>query len=51
MPGLCICGIPSATLSTLSSLMNSLTTVTVKDFMRPIWKLSDRKNAVAAKFI
>ncbi|GFY67464.1 putative sodium-dependent multivitamin transporter [Trichonephila inaurata madagascariensis] len=51
MPGLCICGILSAALSTLSSLMNSLTTVTVEDFMRPILKLSDRKNAVAAKFI
>ncbi|GFU22036.1 putative sodium-dependent multivitamin transporter [Nephila pilipes] len=51
MPGLCICGILSAALSTLSSLMNSLTTVTVEDFMRPILKLSDRKNAFAAKFI
>lgn len=51
MPGLCICGILSAALSTLSSLMNSLTTVTVEDFMRPIMKMSDRKNAFAAKFI
>ncbi|CAL1269233.1 unnamed protein product [Larinioides sclopetarius] len=51
MPGLCICGMLSAALSTLSSLFNSLTTVTVEDFMRPFWKMSDRKNALAAKFI
>ncbi|GBN39993.1 Putative sodium-dependent multivitamin transporter [Araneus ventricosus] len=51
MPGLCICGMLSAALSTLSSLFNSLTTVTVEDFMRPFWKMSDRRNALAAKFI
>ncbi|XP_055938541.1 putative sodium-dependent multivitamin transporter [Argiope bruennichi] len=51
MPGLCICGMLSAALSTLSSLFNSLTTVTVEDFMRPFWKMSDRRNAMAAKFI
>ncbi|GIY67643.1 putative sodium-dependent multivitamin transporter [Caerostris extrusa] len=45
MPGLCICGMLSAALSTLSSLVNSLATVTVEDFIRPICKMSDSRNA------
>ncbi|XP_054711313.1 putative sodium-dependent multivitamin transporter [Uloborus diversus] len=36
LPGLCICGMLSAALSTMSSMVNSLTTVTVEDFFRPM---------------
>lgn len=35
LPGLCVCGMLSAALSTMSSIVNSLTTVTVEDFIRP----------------
>ncbi|GFY56024.1 putative sodium-dependent multivitamin transporter, partial [Trichonephila inaurata madagascariensis] len=37
LPGLCICGIFSATLSTISSTTNSLTSVTSEDFLKPIF--------------
>ncbi|GFV45199.1 putative sodium-dependent multivitamin transporter [Trichonephila clavipes] len=37
LPGLCICGIFSASLSTVSSSINSLTSVTSEDFLKPIF--------------
>ncbi|GFR26099.1 putative sodium-dependent multivitamin transporter [Trichonephila clavata] len=37
LPGLCISGIFSATLSTISSTTNSLTSVTSEDFLKPIF--------------
>ncbi|GFW25331.1 protein GVQW3 [Trichonephila clavipes] len=37
LPGLCICGIFSATLSTISSTTNSLTSVASEDFLKPIF--------------
>ncbi|GFU22024.1 putative sodium-dependent multivitamin transporter [Nephila pilipes] len=37
LPGLCICGIFSASLSTVSSAINSLTSVTSEDFLKPIF--------------
>ncbi|XP_015913603.1 putative sodium-dependent multivitamin transporter isoform X2 [Parasteatoda tepidariorum] len=36
LPGLCIAGIFSASLSTISSILNSLAAVTVEDFIRPM---------------
>ncbi|KAG8182491.1 hypothetical protein JTE90_020407 [Oedothorax gibbosus] len=35
LPGLCICGVFSGSLSTVSSTVNSLTAVTMQDFIRP----------------
>ncbi|GFQ96855.1 sodium-coupled monocarboxylate transporter 2 [Trichonephila clavata] len=37
LPGLCICGIFSATLSTVSSTTNSLASVASEDFLKPIF--------------
>ncbi|GFW25372.1 sodium-coupled monocarboxylate transporter 1 [Trichonephila clavipes] len=37
LPGLCICGIFSASLSTVSSTINSLASVTSEDFIKPIF--------------
>ncbi|GFR07193.1 putative sodium-dependent multivitamin transporter [Trichonephila clavata] len=37
LPGLCICGIFSASLSTASSSINSLACVTSEDFLKPIF--------------
>ncbi|GFY47053.1 putative sodium-dependent multivitamin transporter [Trichonephila inaurata madagascariensis] len=37
LPGLCICGIFSASLSTASSSINSLASVTSEDFLKPIF--------------
>ncbi|GFV39778.1 sodium-coupled monocarboxylate transporter 1, partial [Trichonephila clavipes] len=37
LPGLCICGIFSASLSTVSSSINCLTSVTSQDFLQPIF--------------
>ncbi|GFY57496.1 putative sodium-dependent multivitamin transporter [Trichonephila inaurata madagascariensis] len=37
LPGLCICGIFSASLSTVSSSINSLTSATSEDFLKPIF--------------
>ncbi|GFU22031.1 putative sodium-dependent multivitamin transporter [Nephila pilipes] len=37
LPGLCICGIFSATLSTVSSAINCLASVTSEDFLKPIF--------------
>lgn len=37
LPGLCIAGIFSATLSTISSAVNSMAAVTYQDIIRPIW--------------
>ncbi|KAF8763798.1 Sodium-coupled monocarboxylate transporter 1 like protein [Argiope bruennichi] len=35
LPGICICGVFSATLSTVSSAINSLSAVTMQDLVRP----------------
>ncbi|GIY32022.1 sodium-coupled monocarboxylate transporter 2 [Caerostris darwini] len=37
LPGLCICGIFSASLSTISSSINSLASVASEDFVRPLY--------------
>ncbi|GFY44315.1 putative sodium-dependent multivitamin transporter [Trichonephila inaurata madagascariensis] len=37
LPGLCICGIFSASLSTVSSSINSLTSATSEDFLKPMF--------------
>lgn len=37
LPGLCIAGIFSATLSTISSSVNSMAAVTYEDIIKPIW--------------
>ncbi|GBL54209.1 hypothetical protein AVEN_177841-1 [Araneus ventricosus] len=37
IPGLCICGIFSASLSTVSSAINSLASVATEDFIRPLF--------------
>ncbi|XP_035221456.1 putative sodium-dependent multivitamin transporter isoform X2 [Stegodyphus dumicola] len=54
LPGLCICGMLSAALSTMSSMVNSLTTVTVEDFIRPTCAsrgMTDKKATLIAKVI
>ncbi|KAG8182484.1 hypothetical protein JTE90_020402 [Oedothorax gibbosus] len=54
LPGLCICGVFSASLSTVSSCVNSLTAVTMQDLIRPILVkrgLSETKLAFGAKAI
>ncbi|XP_071039066.1 putative sodium-dependent multivitamin transporter [Parasteatoda tepidariorum] len=48
MTGICIAGIFSASLSTISSCLNSASTVTVLDFIKPLYErnrgvISDRK--------
>ncbi|XP_015913607.1 putative sodium-dependent multivitamin transporter [Parasteatoda tepidariorum] len=52
--GLCICGMLSAALSTMSSMVNSLSTVTVEDFMKPVCAmkgLGEERTAFVAKMI
>ncbi|XP_054710659.1 putative sodium-dependent multivitamin transporter isoform X2 [Uloborus diversus] len=52
--GLCICGIFSSALSTVSSAINSLTAVTTEDLIRPYfiaWGYSEMKIATSAKVI
>ncbi|GIX71120.1 putative sodium-dependent multivitamin transporter [Caerostris extrusa] len=52
LPGLCICGVFSASLSTVSSAVNSLTAVTMQDLIKPILVsrgMSQKKMAFSAK--
>ncbi|XP_054711298.1 putative sodium-dependent multivitamin transporter [Uloborus diversus] len=54
LAGLCICGIFSASLSTVSSAVNSLTAVTMQDLVRPLFVakgVSEKKTAFSAKAI
>ncbi|GFY45108.1 putative sodium-dependent multivitamin transporter [Trichonephila inaurata madagascariensis] len=54
LPGLCICGVFSASLSTVSSAVNSLTAVTMQDLLKPFLVsrgLSQKKMAFSAKAI
>lgn len=54
LPGLCICGIFSASLSTVSSAVNSLTAVTMQDLVKPFFVsrgFSQKKTAFSAKVI
>ncbi|GFU27932.1 sodium-coupled monocarboxylate transporter 1, partial [Nephila pilipes] len=54
LPGLCICGVFSASLSTVSSAVNSLTAVTMQDLIKPFLVsrgLSQKKMAFSAKAI
>ncbi|GBN01615.1 Putative sodium-dependent multivitamin transporter [Araneus ventricosus] len=54
LPGLCICGVFSASLSTVSSAVNSLTAVTMQDLLKPMLEsrgMSQKKMAFAAKAI
>ncbi|GFT24647.1 putative sodium-dependent multivitamin transporter [Nephila pilipes] len=54
MPGLCICGIFAASLSTISSFIHTLTVVTVEDFILPFYKncnISQTKVTICAKAI
>ncbi|KAG8182494.1 hypothetical protein JTE90_020410 [Oedothorax gibbosus] len=53
LPGLCICGVFSASLSTVSSAVNSLTAVTMQDFIRPILeaKGSSQKHMVRGAMV
>ncbi|XP_042901281.1 putative sodium-dependent multivitamin transporter [Parasteatoda tepidariorum] len=54
LAGICICGIFSACLSTVSSCVNSLTAVTMQDLIRPFLLakgLSEGKLTVAAQLI
>ncbi|GBN55396.1 Sodium-coupled monocarboxylate transporter 1 [Araneus ventricosus] len=52
LPGLCICGVFGAALSTVSSAMNSLSAVTMQDLVRPFLesrRYSENTMAFAAK--
>ncbi|GIX67607.1 putative sodium-dependent multivitamin transporter [Caerostris darwini] len=52
LPGLCICGVFSASLSTVSSAVNSLTAVTMQDLIKPVLVsrgMSQKKMAFSAK--
>ncbi|XP_042910740.1 sodium-coupled monocarboxylate transporter 1 [Parasteatoda tepidariorum] len=54
LTGLCIAGIFSASLSTISSCLNSASTVTVIDYLIPIfrkWNISDLKIILMAKIV
>ncbi|XP_071040325.1 putative sodium-dependent multivitamin transporter isoform X1 [Parasteatoda tepidariorum] len=54
MTGLCIAGIFSASLSTISSALNCASTITVVDFIKPIFKsgqISDLKTVWLAKVL
>ncbi|XP_015913585.1 putative sodium-dependent multivitamin transporter [Parasteatoda tepidariorum] len=54
LPGICICGIFSASLSTVSSAVNSLTAVTMQDLVRPFLEakgFSQDKLSFAAQVI
>lgn len=54
LPGICICGIFSASLSTVSSAVNSLTAVTMEDLVKPFCaarKINQKKVAFSAKAI
>ncbi|GFQ74678.1 putative sodium-dependent multivitamin transporter [Trichonephila clavata] len=54
LTGLCISGVFSASLSTISSAVNSLTAVTMEDFIRPYCfckKLSESWMAFVAKLL
>lgn len=54
LPGLCIAGVFSASLSTISSAVNSLTAVTMEDFIRPFCfckRLTESWAAFLAKII
>ncbi|XP_054709989.1 putative sodium-dependent multivitamin transporter [Uloborus diversus] len=54
LPGLCIAGVFSASLSTVSSAVNSLTAVTMEDFIRPFCfckRLTESWAAFLAKII
>ncbi|KFM59742.1 Sodium-coupled monocarboxylate transporter 1, partial [Stegodyphus mimosarum] len=54
LPGVCICGIFSASLSTVSSAVNSLAAVTMEDLVRPFFVArgySQKKMAFSAKAI
>ncbi|XP_054710765.1 putative sodium-dependent multivitamin transporter isoform X1 [Uloborus diversus] len=55
LAGLCICGIFSASLSTVSSSVNSLTAVTMQDLIRPFFinnkKFTERTSTLLSKII
>ncbi|GFY45109.1 putative sodium-dependent multivitamin transporter [Trichonephila inaurata madagascariensis] len=54
LPGLCICGIFAASLSTISSFIQTLTVVTVEDFILPFYKncnFTQTKVMICAKAI
>ncbi|GFQ85944.1 putative sodium-dependent multivitamin transporter [Trichonephila clavata] len=53
LTGLCVAGIFGGSLSTLSSALNSLSAVTVMDFLKPIYKsrLSETKMVYIAKIL
>lgn len=52
IPGLFVAGVYSASLSTISSQLNSLAAITLEDFIRPFYKkLSDAKATKISKYI
>uniref|UniRef100_T1IT23 Sodium/solute symporter n=1 Tax=Strigamia maritima TaxID=126957 RepID=T1IT23_STRMM len=52
MPGLFVAGVYSAALSTTSSILNSLSAITLEDYIKPHWKsLSDSKATILSKLI
>lgn len=54
LPGICVCGIFSAALSSISSAVNSLTAVTMEDFVKPFCaarKIHNWKVVMVAKAI
>ncbi|GFY54516.1 putative sodium-dependent multivitamin transporter [Trichonephila inaurata madagascariensis] len=53
LPGLFVAGVFSASLSSVSSAINSLAAVTVEDFLHPVWfhRISERRVTIFTKLI
>jgi len=51
LAGLCVAGIFSGSLSTVSSAINSLAAVTLEDYLKPVFKISDSNTTLILKIL
>ena len=51
LAGLCVAGIFSGSLSTVSSAINSLAAVTLEDYLKPVFKISESNTTLILKIL